>query len=87
MTLMMEIAMIAMNMVILEQFWGGGRGGEERFGVNLESELMENQEEEEADDLIEEIDLSDAEDRTDLAEPHEEAEIIVHVIVIVSYLS
>jgi len=35
---------------------------------------MENQEDEEADDLMEEIDLSEAEDRTDLAEPHEDAE-------------
>ena len=35
---------------------------------------MENQEEEEADDLMEEIDLSEAEDRTDLADPHEDAE-------------
>ena len=34
---------------------------------------MENQEEEEADDLMEEIDLSEAEDRTDLADPHEDA--------------
>ena len=42
--------------------------------LHLESELMENQEEEEADDLMEEIDLSEAEDRTDLADPHEDAE-------------
>ena len=41
--------------------------------IHLESELMENQEEEEADDLMEEMDLSEAEDRTDRAEPHEDA--------------
>ena len=44
---------------------------------------MENQEEEDADDLMEEIDLSEAEDRTDLADPHEDAEKIVHMILIV----
>ena len=44
------------------------------LAIHLESELMENQEEEDADDLMEEIDLSEAEDRTDLADPHEDAE-------------
>ena len=44
---------------------------------------MENQEEEDADDLMEEIDLSEAEDRTDRADPHEDAEKIVHMILIV----
>ena len=42
--------------------------------IHLESELMENQDEEEVDDFMEEIDLKEAEDRTDLAEPQEEAE-------------
>ena len=44
---------------------------------------MENQEEEDADDLMEEIDLNEAEDRTDLADPHEDAEKIVYLILIV----
>ena len=44
---------------------------------------MENQEEEDADDLMEEIDLSEAEERTDLADPHEDAEKIVYLILIV----
>ena len=39
---------------------------------------MENQEEEDADDLMEEIDLREAEDRTDLAEPHDDAETDYH---------
>ena len=42
--------------------------------IHLESELMENQDEEEVDDFMEEIDLKEAEDRTDLADPQEEAE-------------
>ena len=44
------------------------------MAIHLESELMENQDEEEVDDFMEEIDLKEAEDRTDLAEPQEEAE-------------
>ena len=44
------------------------------LAIHLESELMENQDEEEVDDFMEEIDLKEAEDRTDLAEPQEEAE-------------
>ena len=44
------------------------------LAIHLESELMENQDEEEVDDFMEEIDLKDAEDRTDLADPQEEAE-------------
>ena len=44
------------------------------LAIHLESELMENQDEEEVDDFMEEIDLKEAEDRTDLAEPQDEAE-------------